>query len=232
MFSPRRGMRLFISQSLEASAQLQRSKSRAMQKETGLLILKLLVVVLIQPISAETEGRLCLLERVPATRFHWGKMCKSKELFLHSSPYLREERWREGDLIIVLQGAREMKCSSTVEMARKGGSEIQSGARLSHVTHCDRRGGCWSWGWSHGIISIPLLCHWHFLFHAQLWFNLLIAILWVCLLFHISTVAICKCANIILSNFKWITQPQIKPMSSLKLCLPGICHDSAKFSAR
>ena len=41
----------------EASAQLQKSKSRAMRKGSRLfLIFKLLLVVLIQPISAETEG--------------------------------------------------------------------------------------------------------------------------------------------------------------------------------
>ena len=126
----------------EASAQLQRSKSRAMRKGSRLfLIFKLLLIVPIQPFSSVTEGKLCIVERGPATKFHCGKMFKIKELFLHTTPNLREERWRGGDLIIVLQVAGDVKCSSTVEMARRG-SEIQCGARLSHVTHCDRRGGC------------------------------------------------------------------------------------------
>ena len=57
MFSPSRGMRLFISQSLKRVHNYREAKAGQCGREAELvLIFKQLLVVLIQPISAETEG--------------------------------------------------------------------------------------------------------------------------------------------------------------------------------
>ena len=56
MFSPRRGMRLFISQSLKRVHNYREAKAGQCGKGAGFLIFKLLLIVPIQPFSAETDG--------------------------------------------------------------------------------------------------------------------------------------------------------------------------------
>lgn len=208
MFSPSRGMRLFISQSLKRVHNYRKAKAGQCGREAA-FFLSLSCYWLCSSNQFQLKQREALCSR----RSLWIDVQNQGTFSSHHPQFKGGEVERGIPNHSPPRGGRcEMQFNGRNGEETRG-SEIKSGARLSHVTHCDPRGS------SHGMISAPLPCHWHFLFHAQLQFNLLIAILCACWLFVFFILKGCHtvlCQNLISAN---LAQPQTKPISSLKLCL-------------